>query len=253
MAQSHAISDRKFYSRQKFSNFSREAAARLARKDHGAAYFCVCGGTCPPLLFGALPVTPASTDVWPPWRSRAHVLPQGRCLGSRGFGLGSPSSRACFGTSARARQRGWRLNSGAPPAHVSRTLCPHAPDCTSAASLRSLTPDVATGLPVHKREGHSTYARRAPPTARSVGTCSAAPLLRSSFPGASADSLTRHATPAVSSCCTTLPPHHWSLGPSRYAFCRSAIPRFTHSPTRRGPAAAAQHSPGRVLSLSLRQ
>ena len=74
----------------------------------------MCGGTCPPLLFGALPVTPASTDVWPPWRSRAHVLPQGRCLGSRGFGLGSPSSRACFDTSARARQRGWRLNSGAP-------------------------------------------------------------------------------------------------------------------------------------------
>ena len=60
------------------SDKPRKAAARLARKDHGAAYFCVCGGTCPPLLFGALPVT----------------LTQGRCLGSRGFGLGSPSSRA---------------------------------------------------------------------------------------------------------------------------------------------------------------
>ena len=238
----------------------------------------MCGGTCPPLLFGALPVTPASTDVWPPWRSRAHVLPQGRCLGSRGFGLGSPSSRACFDTSARARQRGWRLNSGAPPAHVSRTLCPHAPDCTSAASLRSLTPDVATGLPVHKREGHSTYARRAPPTARSVGTCSAAPLVSGGvrgfayaprYPGRLVLALRfRPLLPTLRA--APLPSHTARLrrAPGSLSFpLTSAPPRLTvHSPGRRKSARPrssglrkrqrqleAQHSPGRVLSLSLRQ
>ena len=49
----------------------------------------------------------------PPWRTARKVLPQGRCLGSRGFGLGSPSSRA----SLPGRQQGWRFNSGAPSAH----------------------------------------------------------------------------------------------------------------------------------------
>ena len=208
----------------------------------------MCGGTCPPLLFGALPVTPASTDVWPPWRSRAHVLPQGRCLGSRGFGLGSPSSRACFDTSARARQRGWRLNSGAPPAHVSRTLCPHAPDCTSAASLRSLAPDVATGLPVHKREGHSTYARRAPPTARSVNACPAAASLASQ----GRPRIHVRATLPRSSrpCCTTLSPSLSTLGgrpfcsrsPRSWVLVRPArvsLPTV-HSPR---PAVAAAHAP----------
>ena len=92
---------------------------RQARKGgRGAAYFCVCGGPCPPLLFGALPVT----------------LPQGRCLGSRGFGLGSPLDPGvplalCLGV-----KRGWRFNSGA----LSRTFLQLCAFCALHASDRPL-------------------------------------------------------------------------------------------------------------------
>ena len=177
----------------------------------------------------------------------AHtVLPQGRCLGSRGFGLGSPlvpsSSHACPGPSTGVGG----LTAVRPCARLFDTALP-AP--STLPTVRSTTSGHRTAGSQARRLRH-LRASRSP--SRQIG----GRLLRcrhSRYPGASADSLTRHATPAVSSCCTTLPPHHWSLGPSRYAFCRSAIPRFTHSPTGRGPAAAAQHSPGRVLSLSLRQ
>ena len=61
---------------------------------------------------------PPSADVWPPWRSRALVLPQGRCLGSRGFGLGSPLFPGVPLALAPGLRRGWRFNSGA----LSRTF-----------------------------------------------------------------------------------------------------------------------------------
>ena len=205
----------------------------------------MCGGTCPPLLFGALPVTPGSEDAWPPWRSRAHgasprSLPWVPRLRTR-LPLFPSSAHAYSGV-----DRVGGLTAVRPCARLFDTALP-AP--STLPTVRSTTSGHRTAGSQARRL-HHLRASRSP--SRQIG----GRLLRcrhSHYPGASADSLTRHATPAVSSCCTTLPPHHWSLGPSRYAFCRSAIPRFTHSPTRRGPAAAAQHSPGRVLSLSLRQ
>ena len=106
---------------------------RQARKDRGAAYFCVCGGTCPPLLFGALPVTPGSAeDAWPPWRSRAHgasprSLPWVPRLRTRL--PPRPEQRACI---LGPINGGWRFNSGAPL----RTSLRHGASCALYASDR---------------------------------------------------------------------------------------------------------------------
>ena len=63
----------------------------------------------------------------------AHtVLPQGRCLGSRGFGLGSPLFPAVPGTCTLGVVRGWRFNSGAPL----RTSLRHGASCALYASDR---------------------------------------------------------------------------------------------------------------------
>ena len=181
-------------------------------------------------------------DAGHPGAMRTRCFPKVAALGPEASDSAPPSTQACRLHSAWASK-------GVGGLTAVRPLRAMRPLGASTRPRPSGRPSPATGLAVtHARRRETLRTSRSPN--RQVG----GHLLRCSrSPGASADSLTRHATPAVSSCCTTLPPHHWSLGPSRYAFCRSAIPRFTHSPTRRGPAAAAQHSPGRVLSLSLRQ
>ena len=189
-------------------------------------------------------------------RVRRHLatlaLPRTRCfpkvaaLGPEASDSAPPSSQPCLALARWASSGVGGLTAVRPCARLFDTALP-AP--STLPTVRSTTSGHRTAGSQARRL-HHLRASRSP--SRQIG----GRLLRcrhSRYPGASADSLTRHATPAASSCCTTLPPHHWSLGPSRYAFCRSAIPRFTHSPTGRGPAAAAQHSPGRVLSLSLRQ
>ena len=105
------------HKREGHSTYARKAAARQARKDRDAAYFSVCGGTCPPLLFGALPVTPASKTLatlaqcaqgasprslpWVP-RLRTRLTPRPEQHAARMLG-------PIHGV--------WRFNSGAPSAH----------------------------------------------------------------------------------------------------------------------------------------
>ena len=126
---------------------------------------------------------------WPPWRNARKVLPQGRCLGSRGFGLGSPlvpssTPHACSGPST-----------GFGGLTAVRPLRTHRPLGASTRPRSAGRPPPATGLAVtHARRREALRTSRAPN--RQVG----GHLLRCSrSPGASADSLTRHATPAASS------------------------------------------------------
>ena len=210
--------------------------------------------------------------------ARTRASP-GLCLGSRGFGLGSGGLTAARKLRAPSLSTPPQL-----PAAFSTVSC-GANLQTELASNPTSHPwhwTVDTELPVHQaRRCLHLRAPRSPN--RQVG----GRLLRccrSLPPGASADSLTRHATPAASSFCTTLPgstaytpgaavalllshaSRPWVL--VRPASQRCSTPHGSlarlrrrtsvrgaaaHAPHKRQRQLAAQHCPGRVLSLSLRQ
>ena len=109
---------------------------------------------------------------WPPWRNARKVLPQGRCLGSRGFGLGSPlvpssTPHACSGPST-----GF---GGLTAVRPLRTMRPPGASTRPRSSGR---PSPATGLAVtHARRHEALRTSRSPNRQVGVRRATSPPLL----------------------------------------------------------------------------